>query len=130
MGIVNVEPTTYITAAASENALVKANIIPVKIPAAAEGKITFEMACEVDEPKAKLASIKSLLTPLKLTSDTWNIVGMDIMDNTTDAEKIDHPNFKKMTMNENANSPYIIDGTEDNICEINLIRLIILVLLQ
>ena len=52
MGISKDEPTTYITAAASENALVTARIIPVKIPGTAMGSRTDTMHCHLLAPIA------------------------------------------------------------------------------
>lgn len=45
------EPTTYITAAASEIALVMASIIPVMIPGIARGRTTEAMHCHFVAPK-------------------------------------------------------------------------------
>ena len=44
------EPTVYITAAASEMALVIANITPVTIPGSAAGKITLYIVCHLVAP--------------------------------------------------------------------------------
>ena len=51
IGTVNAEPTAYITAAASEIALVIARIIPVIIPGIAAGKTTFAIVCHFVAPK-------------------------------------------------------------------------------
>lgn len=115
IGIDSDDPTQYMTAAASESALVIPSITPVAIPGIAAGSTTFVIVCHLVAPNPRLPSLYELGIEDIVTSATWNMVGIAMIANTSPPESIDHPSCRNTTKNDNPKRPYMIDGIDASV---------------
>jgi hypothetical protein len=98
-------PMVKITAAVSLTALPMLSITPVRIPGAAEGRMTRVTVSHFVAPKEKLTIFRLFGTALMASSLVLMIVGKTIIATVRVPERRDHPILSFMTKKINPKRP-------------------------